>query len=123
MLAKFRIAAAQALAEDYAAAEESYLALSTDPTVKQLYQQAAILLSVMNAPMNRSADELATRLAVLESQAGPWQAMALEQAAGLALRGGDRKTAVTKYTTLAGLPDTPPGVRQRASQMLKILQE
>ena len=123
MLAKFRIAAAQALAEDYAAAEESYLALSTDPAVKQLYQQAAILLSVMNAPMNRSADELATRLAVLESQAGPWQAMALEQAAGLALRGGDRKTAVTKYTTLAGLPDTPPGVRQRASQMLKILQE
>jgi len=123
MLAKFRIAAAQAVAEDYAAAEESYLALSTDPTVKQLYQQAAILLSVMNAPMNRSADELATRLAVLESQAGPWQAMALEQAAGLALRGGDRKTAVTKYTTLAGLPDTPPGVRQRASQMLKILQE
>ncbi len=123
MLAKFRIAAAQALAEDYAAAEESYLALSTDPTVKQLYQQAAILLSVMNAPMNRSADELATRLAVLESQAGPWQAMALEQAASLALRGGDRKTAVTKYTTLAGLPDTPPGVRQRASQMLKILQE
>ena len=121
MLAKFRIAAAQSLAGDYAAAEAGYLALSTDPAVKQLYQQAAILLSVMNAPMNRSADELATRLAVLEGQAGPWQAMALEQAAGLALRAGDRKTAVAKYTTLAGLSDIPPGVRQRASQMLKIL--
>ena len=121
MLAKFRIAAAQALAEDYAAAEENYLALSTDPAVTRLYQQAAILLSVMNAPKNRSSDELATRLAVLESQAGPWQAMALEQAAGLALRGGDHKTAVAKFTTLASLPDTPPGVRQRASQMLKIL--
>ena len=71
MLAKFRIAAAQALAEDYAAAEKSYLALSTDPAVRQLYQQAALLLSVMNAPVNRSADELATRLAVLEGQAGP----------------------------------------------------
>lgn len=121
MLAKFRIAAAEALAEDYAAAEESYLALSTDPSVKQLYQQAALLLSVMNAPLNRSADKLATRLAVLEGQAGPWQAMALEQAAGLALRSGDRKTAIAKYTTLAGLSDIPPGVRQRASQMLKIL--
>ena len=121
MLAKFRIAAAQASAEDYAAAEESYLALSTDPAVKQLYQQAAILLSVMNAPMNRSADELLTRLAVMESQAGPWQAMALEQAAGLALRTGDRRTAVAKYTKLAGLSDAPPGVRQRANQMLKIL--
>ena len=115
MLAKFRIAAAQATAKDYAAAEKSYLALSTDPAVKQLYQQAAILLSVMNAPVNRSADELTTRLAMLEGQAGPWQAMALEQAAGLALRAaGDRKTALTKYTTLAGLSDIPPGVRQRA---------
>ena len=123
MLAKFRIAAAQASAEDYAAAEESYLAISADPEVKQLYRQAAILLSVMNAPLNRSADELVTRLIVLESQAGPWQAMALEQVAGLALRDGDRKTAIAKYTTLAGLPDAPPGVRQRASQMLKVLKE
>ena len=89
--------------------------------MKQLYQQAALLLSVMNAPANRSADELATRLAVLEGQAGPWQAMALEQAAGLALRAGDRKTAIAKYSTLAGLSDIPPGVRQRASQMLEIL--
>ena len=121
MLAKFQIAASHASTGDYAAAEESYLTLSTDPEVKQLYQQAAILLSVMNAPVNRSADELVIRLAVLEGQAGPWQAMALEQAASLALRAGDRKTAVVKYTTLAGLSDIPPGVRQRASQMLKIL--
>ncbi len=121
MLAKFRIAAAQAIDEDYDAAEASYLSLSTDPEVRQLYQQAAILLSVMNAPVTRNADELVTRLAELEGQAGPWQAMALEQAAGLALRNGDRKTAVAKYETLAGLSDTPPGVRQRAAQMLKIL--
>ena len=121
MLAKFRIAAAQASAEDYSAAEKNYLALSTDPAVKQLYQQAALLLSVMNAPVSRSADELAKRLAVLEGEAGPWQAMALEQSASLALRAGDRKTAIAKYTTLAGLSDIPPGVRQRADQMLKIL--
>ena len=121
MLAKFRIAAMQAVAKDYAAAEESYIALSTDPAVKQLYQQAALLLSVMNAPVSRSADELAKRLAVLEGEAGPWQAMALEQSASLALRAGDRKTAIAKYTTLAGLSDIPPGVRQRADQMLKIL--
>ena len=121
MLAKFRIAAAQAMAKDYNAAEASYLSLSTDPTVKKIYQQAAILLSVMNAPVTRKTDELATRLAVLEGQAGPWQAMALEQAAGLALRNGNHKTAVKKYETLVGLSETPPGVRQRASQMLEIL--
>ena len=121
MLAKFRIAAAQALAEDYDAAEASYLSLSNDPEVRQLYQQAAILLSVMNAPVTRTADELFSRLTVLEGQAGPWQGMALEQSAGLALRNGDRKTALAKYETLAGLPDTPSGMRQRATQMLKIL--
>jgi hypothetical protein len=123
LLAKFRIAAAEAVAQDYAAAEAGYLALSNDPAVKKLYQQAAILLSVMNAPVDRNADELASRLVVLEGQAGPWQAMALEQAAGLALRSGDRKTAVAKYETLADLSNTPHGVRQRANQMLKVLNE
>ena len=111
----------EALAEDYDAAEASYLSLSNDPEVGQLYQQAAILLSVMNAPATRTADELFNRLTVLEGQAGPWQGMALEQSAGLALRNGDRKTALAKYETLAGLPDTPSGMRQRATQMLKIL--
>ena len=121
MLAKFQIAAAQALAKDYNAAESSYLALSVDPKVKKLYRQAAVLLSVMNAPVSRNADELALRLAELEGQAGPWQALALEQSAGLALRMGDRKNAMVKYKTLSALSDAPPGVRQRASQMLKIL--
>ena len=75
----------------------------------------------MNAPVSRNADELAARLVELEGQAGPWQAMALEQAAGLALRSGDRKNALAKYKTLSTLSDAPPGVRQRATQMLKIL--
>ena len=121
MLAQFRIAAALAEKKDFAAAEASYLALSTDPEVQPLYQQAAILLSVMNAPASRKHDELAARLADLESRAGPWQSMALEQAAGLALRSGDRNKAMAKYETLAGLSDIPSGVRQRARQMLQIL--
>jgi hypothetical protein len=47
--------------------------------------------------------------------------MALEQAAGLALRSGDHKAAMTKYESLAGLLNVPVGVRQRARQMLQIL--
>ena len=121
MLAQFRIAATQAENKDFDAAEASYLALSKDPDVTPLYQQAAILLSVMNAPASRKHDELAARLTDLESQAGPWQSMALEQAAGLALRSGDRKAAMTKYESLAGLSDIPAGVRQRARQMVQIL--
>ena len=121
MLAQFRIAATQAENKDFDAAEASYLALSIDPDVKPLYQQAAILLSVMNAPASRKHDELAARLTDLESQAGPWQSMALEQAAGLALRSGDRKAAMAKYESLVGLSDIPAGVRQRARQMVQIL--
>ena len=121
MLAQFRIAATQAENKDFDAAEVTYLALSTDPNVKPLYQQAAILLSVMNAPASRKYDELAKRLSNLESHAGPWQSMALEQAAGLALRSGNRKAAIAKYESLIGLSDIPAGVRQRARQMLQIL--
>ena len=47
--------------------------------------------------------------------------MALEQAAGLAMKSGDRKAAMAKYESLAGLLDIPAGVRQRARQMLQIL--
>ena len=75
----------------------------------------------MNAPASRKHDELAARLTDLERQAGPWQSMALEQAAGLALRSGDRKAAMAKYESLAGLSDIPAGVRQRARQMLQVL--
>jgi len=121
MLAQFRIAASQAENGDYAAAEASYLALSKSPDLAALYQEAALLLSVMNAPESRSIDELVGRLADLETRAGPWQSMALEQAAGLALRSGDRNAAMAKYETLAGLSDIPAGVRQRARQMLQIL--
>ena len=121
MLAQFRVAATQAENKDFDAAETSYLALSKNPNVKPLYQQAAILLSVMNAPAIRKHDELAARLADLESQAGPWQSLALEQAAVLALRSGDREAAMAKYKLLVGLSDIPAGVRQRARQMLQIL--
>ena len=121
MLAQFRIAATQAKNKNFDAAEASYLALSKDPDIKLLYQQAAILLSVMNAPASRKHDELAARLTDLESQAGPWQSMALEKAAGLALWSGNRKAAIAKYESLAGLSDIPAGVRQRARQMLQVL--
>ena len=121
MLAKFDIAAAQAKDGDYTTAEASYLALSKDPDVKKLYRHAAVLLSVMNAPESRDNNELVARLLGLESQAGPWQAMALEQAASLALRMGNSDLALKKYENLAGLSDIPAGIRQRARQMLQIL--
>ena len=121
MLSSFRSAAALAAKKDFVAAEAAYLALAENDDIGPLYQQAALLLSVMNAPDDRDLVTLRDRLARLEGAAGPWQAMALEQAAGVALRAGDRATALVKYEALAGLAEIPADMRQRASRLVDIL--
>ncbi len=121
MLAQFQIAAEQAAAGDFTAAEASYLALASDAALDPLYQQVATLLSVMVAPQDADVAALAARLSDLETAAGPWQAMALETAAGLALRAGNTDTAVAKYKRLVDMADVPAGMRQRAERMIVML--
>ena len=121
MLAQFQIAAEQAAGDDFAAAEASYLALALDASLDPLYQQAATLLSVMVAPQDADVAALAARLSDLETAAGPWQSMALETAAGLALRAGNTDTAVEKYKRLMEMADVPAGMRQRAERMIFML--
>ena len=121
MLAQFQIAAEQAASDDFAAAEASYLALASDASLDPLYQQAATLLSVMVAPQDADVSALAARLSDLETAAGPWQAMALETGAGLALRHGDKDAAMAKYKKLAEMADVPAGMRQRAERMIVML--
>ena len=121
MLAQFQIAAEQAATDDFTAAEASYLALASDASLDPLYQQAATLLSVMVAPQDADVSALAARLSDLETAAGPWQAMALETGAGLALRHGDKDAAMAKYKKLAEMADVPAGMRQRAERMIVML--
>jgi len=121
MLAKFQIAAEQAASDDFVAAEASYLALASDASLDPLYQQAATLLSVMVAPQDADVLALVSRLSDLETAAGPWQAMALETGAGLALRNDNKDAAVAKYKKLVEMADVPTGVRQRAERMIVML--
>ena len=121
MLAQFQIAAEQAAADDFTAAEVSYLALASDASLDPIYQQAATLLSVMVAPQDADAAALVARLSDLETAAGPWQAMALETGAGLALRAGNTDAAVAKYKRLMDMADVPAGMRQRAERMIVML--
>ena len=123
MLAQFQIAAEQAASDNFAAAESSYLALGSDVSLDPLYQQAAILLSVMVAPKDADASILAARLSDLEITAGPWQAMALETGAGLALRNGSKDAAMAKYKKLVEMADVPAGMRQRAERMIVMLSD
>ena len=121
MLAQFQIAAEQAASDNFAVAEASYLALASDASLDPLYQEAATLLSVMVAPKDADVPALAARLSDLETAAGPWQAMALETGAGLALRNGNKGAAVAKYKRLAEMADVPAGMRQRAESMIVML--
>ena len=123
MLAQFQIAAAQASNDDFAAAEASYLKLAADESLEPLYQQVATLLSVMVAPQDADISALEIRLSDLETAAGPWQAMALETAAGLALRNGNKDAAVAKYKRLIEMADVPAGMRQRAERMIVMLDD
>ena len=123
MLAQFQIAAAQAANDDFAAAEASYLKLAADESLEPLYQQVATLLSVMVAPQDADISALETRLSDLETATGPWQAMALETGAGLALRNGNKDAAVAKYKRLIEMADVPAGMRQRAERMIVMLND
>ena len=121
MLAQFQIASEQVASNDFAAAEASYIALASDKSLDPLYQQAATLLSVMVAPQNTDVLALQSRLSDLETAAGPWQAMALETGAGLALRIGNKDVALAKYKKLKEMADVPASMRQRAELMIVIL--
>ena len=121
MLARFQIAAEQVALGDFAAAETSYLSLASDASLDPLYQQAATLLSVMVAPADADLRELRERLSDLETAVGPWQSMALETGAGLALRNGNKDDAVAKYKRLSEMADVPVGMRQRAERMIVML--
>ena len=123
MLAQFQIAAAQAAANDFEAAEDSYMRIAAESSFDPLYQQVATLLSVMVAPQDADLGLLQARLADLETAAGPWQAMALETSAGLALRSGDRDAAMSKYKRLVNMADIPAGMQQRADRMTAILSD
>ena len=120
LLARFRIAAAFAAEGDMLASEKAYNALASDGSIPTLYQQAAQLMAVMNAPDDSDTAALQERLAPLVD-AGPWQPLALELSAALDLKAGDRSAAIAKLETLIDLAETPNELRQRASRLVEVL--
>lgn len=122
MLAQFRIAGEKAVNGDKLDAEMDYLALAEDKSIKPLYLQAALLLSVMNAPDGSDIAALQERLVPLTSVLGPWQGLAIELSAALDLQKGEALAARAKFEAIVALPEISPELRQRAQQMLTILQ-
>ena len=121
MLGRFQIAAGLAKAGDAAAAEAGYLAISSDSSVTQLYRDAALLMSAMNAPEGADAGDLQLRIAPLADGVGPWKGLALELSAAFDLPQGRTDAALSKLETIVALAETSPELRQRAARLVDIL--
>ncbi len=121
MLAHFRMAAAKAANGDSEGAVSDYMMLAENKAIKPLYQQAALLLAVMNAPEGTDPKQSQDQLFPLTATPGPWQGLALEQSAALDLENNDPAAALEKFESILGLVELSPELRQRASQFLPIL--
>ncbi|MGB1911540.1 MAG: hypothetical protein ACPHTB_08515, partial [Candidatus Puniceispirillaceae bacterium] len=104
-----------------AEAEQVYLALSTDSSIDSLYQDIALLLSVMTGAQTASTGELRQRLEPLISSANVLQGLALEQAAALDIRDNDMASARARLEQIGELTEISGNLRMRAEQLLDIL--
>ena len=121
LLTEFRLAAALAENDQAAEAEQHYLNIAARDDIQQIYRDIALLLSVMQAPGSTQLPDLQTRLEPLISSASPLKGLALEQAAALDVRRGNKAEAIKKLNELMALTDIPASLRQRASQILTVL--
>jgi len=123
LLAEFRSAAALAEAGQASEAEQAYLAVAERTDGEQIYRDIALLLSVMHAPATADANDLQARLAPLTASSSSLQGLALEQAAALDLRRGDKAAAIDKLNRLVALTEIPSSLRQRAARILSVIAE
>lgn len=123
MLADFTIARKLAEQGKSSEAEAAFLDLAEREDIDGFYRETALLLSVMHAPDSANSDDLLARIAVLTDTAGPLQGLALEQAAGLALKKGRASDAASYLEKITTLSDVPSSLRQRATQLLTIVSD
>ena len=123
MLADFKIASDKAISGDKQAAEELYLALSTNDDIAPLYRDLALLLAAMNVPDSRTADDVIAMLVPLTQGSGPFQGLALEAAAGADVQAGRIEAAMEKLGQIEQLADISAPLRQRSVELKKILGE
>ena len=121
LLAEFRLAAALAENDQAAEAEQHYLSIAARDDIQQIYRDIALLLSVMQAPESTQVSDLQTRLDPLISSVSTLKGLALEQAAALDVKRGNKAEAIKKLNELVALTDIPASLRQRASQILTVL--
>jgi hypothetical protein len=102
---------------------EIYAALADDKAVPPVYSQLASLLYVLTDMDKGDVSKLQERLQPLMREDVIWRFMAYELAGHLAYRTGDMEKAKTLFVTLVNMKDAPPGIAQRAADMLLLVVE
>lgn len=120
-LARLTEAARQARAGDTAAAIAVWDLVAADTGADSLYRDLAILLAAGATLDSAEPSQLAGRLQPLAQPSNPWRHAAQEMLAVLALRQGNRDSALSGFRALAADITAPNGIRERASAMLATL--
>ena len=121
VLARLQEAAIFAKKGDRAAATAVYWELADDNSVNQLYRGLAVVLGALNGVDDIGADQLKQRLLPLTNAQNPWRHSALELMAVVEMKAGNRDKALETFKMLAEDATSPQGVRNRATQLVTIL--
>ena len=120
-LARLRQAALRARQGDRAGAVAIYEDLAADDGIDTDYRHLAVILAALHLVDSADPTALGARLEPLAANDNPWRHSARELLAMLAERIGDREKARDLYTRLAVDSTAPRGLRERAKELLAIL--
>lgn len=119
VLARLRMAEAEARSGDEAARREALAALAEDDDAGDLYRELSELMVLQGSLDQLDSEQVLDRLEPLLD--GPWRHSALELKALTEMKAGAAVEARETLTVLLGDAATPPGVQQRASELLQAL--
>lgn len=124
LLARLQEAALLAKQGDGAAAIALYEAIEQDTATPTVYRGLVTILGATLAVNQSSADlqALKTKLAPLMAEGGTWRFSAQELTAVITLKEGKPDDALKLFETLAADPDAPARMRDRAGEIIGVLQ-
>ncbi|RED53575.1 tetratricopeptide repeat protein [Aestuariispira insulae] len=99
-----------------------YERIASDDKIDPIYRGLGTVLAVMHADETSDTAVLMEKLAPQLEAGATWRYTALELAAGLALRAGDKDQAIGHIKTIVDAAEAPEGVRARATELLRALE-
>ena len=119
-----RLEKAALLAEDGKKAEAValYDQIAADSQLDEMYRGLATVLSVMHDAENSAPSDLLAKLAPQLEAGATWRYTALEVAAGLHLKAGDKAAAADQLKVIVDDANSPAELRRRATELLRALE-